>query len=58
MLVDRDDTEKHVYYFSPAAAKLAMSLLTTYGAVQCAAPERSEVNICAAHQGLEFVPFA
>jgi hypothetical protein len=48
----------HTLFFSPGAVRIAKPILDYYGAVECAAPLRSEVAILAANTGAEQIPFA
>jgi hypothetical protein len=43
------DVMTNAYYFSPAAALIAMPLIANYTGVECAAPSRSSVRVLAAH---------
>ena len=45
------------YFFSPGAARIAMSVIRTYSGAECPAPRRSEVGILVSHAGAEGIPF-
>jgi hypothetical protein len=44
-------------YFSPAAVSIVLTMLIRYGAVDCAAPARSQVRNIVGHDGAPGVPF-
>lgn len=53
------DETRYVFYFSPAAAEIAMPVIDHYGGVPCPPPKSSEVGILWSHSAdLETFPFA
>jgi len=56
MYADTDPTVVR-YYFSPAAAAIAIGLIRHYGGMECSAPDRSSVTMVAGHADAADIPF-
>ena len=47
----------NVYYFSPAAAVIVISLIRNYGGEECSMPDRSSVRMVAGNADAADIPF-
>jgi hypothetical protein len=46
------------YLFSPAASRIAQTLIDSYGGTECPAPRRSQVKLLVGHNGADEVSSA